>query len=69
MLLGPVQSGFEAVSLVKERNTRDREWSVHYSVIATGASCVSWVTVSTKKASLSPTPDDVSFSKPNRGLL
>jgi len=47
-LLGPVQSGYEAVSLVKERNTRDRDWSLHYAVIATGASCVSWVTVSTK---------------------
>ncbi|KAF9792880.1 adenylate cyclase associated N terminal-domain-containing protein [Thelephora terrestris] len=43
-LLGPVQSGYEAVSLVKEKNSRDREWSLHYSVIATGASCVSWIT-------------------------
>ncbi|KAF9646279.1 hypothetical protein BDM02DRAFT_3189000 [Thelephora ganbajun] len=43
-LLGPMQSGYEAVSLTKERNARDREWSLHYSVVATGASCVSWVT-------------------------
>lgn len=45
-LLNPVQSGYEAVSLLKEKNARDREWLNHYSVIATGASCVSWVTVS-----------------------
>jgi adenylyl cyclase-associated protein len=49
-LLGPVQSGYEAVSLVKEKNSRDREWSLHYSVIATGASCVSWITVSASKS-------------------
>jgi hypothetical protein len=47
-LLGPVQSRYEAVSLAKEKNSRDRDWSLHYSVIATGASCVSWVTVSTE---------------------
>jgi hypothetical protein len=47
-LLDPVRSSYEAVSLVKERNGRDREWLLHYSVIATGASCVSWVTVSAK---------------------
>ena len=45
-LLGPVQSGYEAVSLIKEKNNRDREWSLHYAIIATGASCVSWITVS-----------------------
>ena len=68
-LLGPVQSGYEAVSLVKERNARDREWSLHYSVIATGASCVSWVTVGTKQVWLCPTSADTSSSKLNRGHL
>ena len=48
-LLSPVQSGYQAVSLVKEKNNRDVAWSFHYSTIATGASCVSWITVSPTK--------------------
>ena len=66
-LLGPVQSGYEAVSLVKERNSRDRDWSLHYSVIATGASCVSWITVSTKLSRFNSTPAHPSSSKLNQG--